>query len=651
HIPVDKFGPSSASWTKKEPTPSVETEHNGLQKVSITLREGPGPILDRFVFKNEEGEVVAEVEAENAPPLPEEDIEQAPDRCFYVKNDGHAANVLTGRVNHVGLHITYLRNRFGGEMAAGDTASMHNIFYNDKSDAPKEYDIRRIGDEETVILQDGTPVAVCGSGDEIDMEMAPDAAMAMVTRETYILAGVTVLDGLFSANGPVAVEIDLQENTARVSGPADVGVRDPTGAPLATDAGEIVIDCSEWEYLAEVKESVARFFDNTDDLIQEPTAAETAREELPVMDTQWATEVPLEEGEGELAVGVLHPADLDADGADELIVLRGRTAHCLDTSGDILWSFPTGGVCRAAETYDLDGDGIMEVLIGSGDEHVYVLNTDGEEITSHHCDVPLRVGTSSVRDPKVSNIVVDDLEADGALDIIVGTLNGNLIRYDTDFDLKWRYDGIPHGTRELTVLDLDGDGVKEILAANKYGHVQIFDAEGNRKPGTYSELGDVEMAVGNLDDDDAYEIANGSFTGTFTCREYSGEQAFTFHNYGFAVKELLMDDVTGNGVDELLVGSETGYAYILDGAGDVKAQRDFGAIVTDLTTARFQPDMPSIVVGCADGRAYLTTASLELQQMFKADSEVVLLDTLTDGEGVKLLVATADTVHCVAPVQ
>ena len=573
HIPIESFGRSSSSWTKDTPSPNITVERDGPHRLSITLRENPGPMLDRFVIKDGEGSVLVDMEAEDAPPVPEDRQKQAPSKDFYVKNDGFAANRLADRVNHVGRKITYLRQRFGGTLAAGEKTVLANIFYNDSSDAPKHYDLRRVTSGSFLILKDGLPFTVCNTGREAAEQWAGLTSWQGSAKATLERAAKSAMPPIEHARRP-AVERD--------------------GMTLL-----------------------------------------------------WSTEVPLGKGQSARPILALLPIDLDGDNNQEILALRGRTAICLDARGQTRWTFDTGGLTRAVSAYDLDADGRTEILLGSDDEHVYVLDCEGREQKRHHANIPLRVGRSSVREPKVGNIVAGDLDNNGEVDLIVGLLNGNLLRYDLSFVLEWRYDDIPHGSREIDLVDLDRDGVLEILVANRYGSVQIFAADGNPRRGVYSELGDVEMACGNLDEDEALEIANGSSTGVFVCQEFGGPVEFQFPNYGFGVREVIVADMTGDARDELLLASETGYVYVLDGNGNVLAQHDFGAVVSDAAILEMTPPAkPVVAVCCEDGQIAIIDGQANVKAEYAAGAKAVLVDQLRTPHGSHVLAATEERVLC-----
>jgi len=88
HIPIGDFGASSATATKDAPTPTIEVAEGGPHRITVTPREGAGVLLDRIMLRDEAGKVVAEIEAEDAPPVPGELVAAAPAQRFRVIADG-----------------------------------------------------------------------------------------------------------------------------------------------------------------------------------------------------------------------------------------------------------------------------------------------------------------------------------------------------------------------------------------------------------------------------------------------------------------------------------------------------------------------------------------------------------------------------------
>ena len=75
------------------------------------------------------------------------------------------------------------------------------------------------------------------------------------------------------------------------------------------------------------------------------------------------------------------PADLDGDGADEIIIgYNGNTGlHVLDQRGTLLWKFTGIGNVWHVAAGDVDGDGQTEVVTTSAQGRVHVFSADGEK--------------------------------------------------------------------------------------------------------------------------------------------------------------------------------------------------------------------------------------------------------------------------------
>ena len=176
-------------------------------------------------------------------------------------------------------------------------------------------------------------------------------------------------------------------------------------------------------------------------------------------------------------------ADMDADGAPEVVKVSGSIVWVTDTDGTPLWDFALddggGGPPTVA---DFDGDGLPEVGVAS--RSVYrVVDTDGTELWSN----PVEDYSSS----KTGSSVFD-FEGDGAAEVVYA-----------DEETLWVYDGLT-GTVELSwtshssgtlyeyplVVDVDKDGAAEIVvASNDYsnhsdsrGITIVGDAAGSWSP-------------------------------------------------------------------------------------------------------------------------------------------------------------------------
>lgn len=118
--------------------------------------------------------------------------------------------------------------------------------------------------------------------------------------------------------------------------------------------------------------------------------------------------------------------DVDGNGSDEIVLgmADGRVV-CLSDAGDTLWEHKLNGEIRAVACAVLPGG--RAVIAGSKNEHVYALTADGSKILWQHKlyfsqEVHDRAPwwTEGGR-ATAKGILVDDLDGDGVVEIVCGT--------------------------------------------------------------------------------------------------------------------------------------------------------------------------------------------------------------------------------------
>jgi WD40 repeat protein len=112
-------------------------------------------------------------------------------------------------------------------------------------------------------------------------------------------------------------------------------------------------------------------------------------------------------------------ADLDGDGRLEIAVgsWDGRM-YVWDDAGQALPGWPvqvTDQIISSAALVDLDGDDRLDVVVGSKDGHLYGWTAEGRALPGF----PRDLGA-----PVFSSPWVGDLEGDGQADVVVGANNG-----------------------------------------------------------------------------------------------------------------------------------------------------------------------------------------------------------------------------------
>jgi len=166
--------------------------------------------------------------------------------------------------------------------------------------------------------------------------------------------------------------------------------------------------------------------------------------------------------------------DIDGDGKKDVVF--GATdgqIHVYSANGKEimagLWPKHTGGPILAdVNVADLDGDGKKDVLVGSYDGKVYALNTWGKEKWA----VDTR-GTIQLSAPEVG-----DMDQDGKLDVLIGSRSGKIFRIDADGRVVWEVPMSSKVSSRVVLVDLDGDGNKELVTKDDNGKVTVLNTSG-----------------------------------------------------------------------------------------------------------------------------------------------------------------------------
>ncbi len=212
--------------------------------------------------------------------------------------------------------------------------------------------------------------------------------------------------------------------------------------------------------------------------------------------------------------------DIDGDGGPELVVgtLEGRL-WAWHVDGSLVDGFPYTQVGRdpavldsthifdrgfmgAPALADIDGDGVLDIVAGGGDQYLYVVDGHGQDVGPY----PIELCHPTVCDVAGARIIasptVADIDGDGDIDIVLGTNEGanggtDSVTHGIDGPTGQPLAGFPWTTTGLiaqalllpvigeghpastAVADLDGDGDLELLDPIMLGQTDLVHHDGS----------------------------------------------------------------------------------------------------------------------------------------------------------------------------
>ncbi len=283
---------------------------------------------------------------------------------------------------------------------------------------------------------------------------------------------------------------------------------------------------------------------------------------------------------------------------------------------EMLWSFSAKGPINSLVTYDLDGTGQRNVIAGSDDCYVYVLDYQGKIRWKHTTNVRSSFSSWTLRTPMAKKVVAGALDGDGKGEIAVGFANMHVHLFDHAGKELW-HRPMQYGTpARLMIADVDGDGVKEIVggcgAPCVFSACHVYSATGKetvlRRPEDRrweARRSLTAVVAGDVNDDGTNEIIYGTDNAVNQVAVFSKTKLIAELEVGGSVSVLLLRDRAADGKPALLVGTQNGFVSCFSGAALEHRlwYENFGSGVRAVVVLGSK-EATRIVVGCEDGRLW-----------------------------------------------
>jgi hypothetical protein len=252
--------------------------------------------------------------------------------------------------------------------------------------------------------------------------------------------------------------------------------------------------------------------------------------------------------------------DIDGDGETEMVTGTGA-GHivALNSSGEEIWRVDIGAPITVLAAIPVGGSGARRVIYGASQNLLGTIDADGTKVKE--IGVPQYRGIAS----EPQNITVADLDGDGVPSIVVGARSWQYLAYTPDLELEWKNVIYAHSATVAEVADLDGDGNMETVGGNAYYCMNIINSDGSRRLRA-GRFGPEQSAVTSADltGNGKREVVLGTDGGDVLVFDLEGNQLWE-RNVGDRVTSLC--PVSVGGTDAVLAASESGFVWALDGAG------------------------------------------------------------------------------------
>ena len=589
HIPKRRYGRSSTKFDLSTPTPRVGVGHGDRHVVVIWLREHPPVHLDRLRFAPVSGGRAVEIEAEDAQPPKNADLEPIDcERFTIVTPDAASVRLSRDHPKGIVVPVCRLHQRISGDLSQGQARELANLMYCDSVKRPAGWDVRRIGPGHLVV-NSGPTVCLSGRVDGNQAALHDGAAMA---DDRHIVAAETTRVQLgpvrLAGDRPFGIVLDLKTGSARVRGGAAIewriGETNGRVKPKPSDeSGWRAAQADGWAWDEDAASRWASYLNDSYGRGRRSTGRSVSSRSAGV-EPCWRLAVP-----GGPSIRRIRAADLDGDGQTELLVAANAKIIALSTDGKPRWTFACKGSASDVFAAELGEPKGVEVLVADRSGWAYVLDATGEKL--HELEFVGLPWNASVgeRGYGVMTVGAADLDGDGGNEIIVTGVNFELRVYDRPWELRWRDRLVYHGNIDLIARDVDGDGRRELFASDHYGHLHAFRADGKLIGRSYSSIGDVMFDVGRFAPDEPWTVVFGSSTGDCIAAEASDPRRakWRFDNFGYAVRRVLIGRTGTPLAGRCYVASASGYVYCLDKDGGVVWQRRVGSDIVNLAACDY----------------------------------------------------------------
>lgn len=244
--------------------------------------------------------------------------------------------------------------------------------------------------------------------------------------------------------------------------------------------------------------------------------------------------------------------DINGDGRKEILFgTEQGNVFALDNLGNVLWSFKAGGAVRGGiNVFYMGKDKNVKIVFGCLDKKIYLLDSDGKEERS----IAVGVGIES------TPIIFEDC-------IIIGLNNGEIRAYNILGKLIWDYKTNSKITSEAVPIKSQGREDCFVIGSTN-NSIYCFNGKG-KLLWSFETTGSIysKAIVMDINSDGVDEILFGAADNKVHVLSPEGTEMWNFETGFWIIGTPVALDIDNDGSTEIIVGSYDNNVYFLNADG------------------------------------------------------------------------------------
>jgi outer membrane protein assembly factor BamB/PKD repeat protein len=268
---------------------------------------------------------------------------------------------------------------------------------------------------------------------------------------------------------------------------------------------------------------------------------------------EWRVKLPARSGLGEPTAPIV--TDIDGDGIGEIILTSGDSLYILRAKGTTKWKYTVTGNVTGAAVADIDANTEKEIIAVTDTGAVHAFSRDGAHLWSYETKDSIHFAP-----------MISDMNNDGRLEVVVMTANGGIFIIDNHgsmFSIKnaGASVGFPSSIASM-YMAMDHQVFSFIYAVNVESRLNAVDYQGTLSwyGRTLPGLPTGGLAVGNIDNDTLPDVVVP--TAGKVIASYGDDAHHTQWNGTFAtnspVLAPVLADINQDGNLEIIAGNSDG---------------------------------------------------------------------------------------------